>query len=145
MTDACPKRMLFGPCADLDADGVCEVPGIRCPFVTNPAPRWAVSATTPDAPAPIRPLVMSELPEPGNDGAAIRAVARRMAAGGVIDAVLFGDTNFARVRFPPSYRAALVQQEGLRVWPGLNARDRNRVALEGERRWLISVSPGCMS
>ena len=75
---------------------------------------------------------MSELPEPCNDGAAIRTVARRLAAPGVIDAVLFGDTNFARVRFPPSYRAALVQQEGLQAWPGLNARDRNRVALEGE-------------
>jgi 5,10-methylenetetrahydrofolate reductase len=36
------------------------------------------------------------------------------------------------VQLPPSYRARLVADEGLRPWAGLNCRDRNRVALEGE-------------
>ena len=141
MSDVCPKRMEFGPCADVSADGDCEVPGIRCPFISHPAPRWVATPPSlpPTLPPLLRPLVMSELPEPGNDGAAIRAIARRLADGATVDAVLFGDTNYSRVRFPPSYRAILVESEGLRAWPGLNARDRNRVALEGELAALAEI------
>lgn len=142
MSDLCPKHMVFGPCADVASDGGCEVPGIRCPFVEQPAPRWVAMRTATASqmvPAISRPMLMSELPEPGNDGPAIRAIARRLADGATIDAVLFGDTNFSRVRFPPSYRAALVESEGLKAWPGMNARDRNRVALEGELAALAEI------
>jgi methylenetetrahydrofolate reductase (NADPH) len=51
---------------------------------------------------------------------------------GTVDAEITGDTPPARVQFPPAYRASLVQQHGLPVWAGVNCRDRNRVALEGE-------------
>jgi 5,10-methylenetetrahydrofolate reductase len=61
------------------------------------------------------------------------------ALAGVADAALFGDTGWARVQLPPSYRAALVAAEGLRPWAGLNCRDRNRVALEGELAGLAAV------
>ena len=49
-----------------------------------------------------------------------------------VDAVLIGDHPGARVQFPPSYRALLLRDRGVAVWAGLNCRDRNRVALEGE-------------
>ena len=135
--------MTFGPCADVQPDGSCEVPVAAggpplCPFVGD----WATGnlrrfdAQT-QAPLPLTtlstrvlPAVMTELPDVGRDGRAIARMARQLA--GYVDAVLFGDTNWDRVQFPPSYRSALVEQEGLRAWPGVNARDRNRVALEGE-------------
>jgi hypothetical protein len=50
----------------------------------------------------------------------------------VADAVLTGDHPGARVQFPPSYRARLLTAEGVTVWAGVNCRDRNRAALEGE-------------
>ena len=46
--------------------------------------------------------------------------------------MLLGDHPGARVQFPPSYRALLLRGRGIGVWAGLNCRDRNRVALEGE-------------
>lgn len=142
-TAMCPKNMVFGPCADIGRNGECEVPvavggPLQCPFVGD----WAAGhftrfvdestshrAVSIPADRPL-PRIMTELPDVGRNGQAIRAMARRLA--GHVDAVLFGDTNWDRVQFPPSYRAALVEQEGLRSWPGLNARDRNRVALQGE-------------
>ena len=58
------------------------------------------------------------------------AVGRVLA--GSVHAVLAGDSPRSRVQFPPAYRAALIRAAGLRAWTGLNCRDRNRVALEGE-------------
>ncbi len=45
---------------------------------------------------------------------------------------LIGDHGGARVQFPPSYRARLLADEGIPGWAGINCRDRNRVAIEGE-------------
>jgi methylenetetrahydrofolate reductase (NADPH) len=138
---ACPKHMVYGPCADVNPDGSCEVPvpaggPIECPFVGE----WIrgnlrrfhqrPATSMPVASASLAPSVMTELPDVGRNGRAVSAMARQLA--GHVDAVLFGDTNWERVQFPPTYRAALVEQEGLKAWPGINARDRNRVALEGE-------------
>ncbi|MCU1578403.1 MAG: hypothetical protein JWP19_607, partial [Rhodoglobus sp.] len=50
-----------------------------------------------------------------------------------------GDAGPARVQFPPAYRAALIQSTGLAVWSGVNCRDRNRVAMEGELAALAHV------
>ncbi|WP_154794445.1 methylenetetrahydrofolate reductase [Occultella kanbiaonis] len=77
-----------------------------------------------------RPLVLTGLPVPPLDSGAFAVAADHLA--GVADAVLTGDSARARVQFPPSYRAALMQQHGLRGWLGINCRDRNRVAIEGE-------------
>src|SRR5260370_1110801 len=38
----------------------------------------------------------------------------------------------ARVQFPPSYQVRLLVDAGVAGWAGINCRDRNRVALEGE-------------
>jgi methylenetetrahydrofolate reductase (NADPH) len=140
----CPKHMVYGPCADLGLDGSCEVsaehggPG-RCVFLDRPLPRFVpeASAASSSAATLANPLIMSELPDFVSNGAEIRRVARALA--GHVDAVLFGDTNWDRVKFPPSYRSALIQGEGLAAWPGLNARDRNRVALEGELAALADL------
>ncbi len=142
----CPKKMIYGPCGDVGGDGSCEVPSSvggppRCVFLED-APRLGTSLPVRPAPGGAErganpPFVMSELPEDTNSSTDIRRVARRLA--GTVDAVLFGDANWMRVRLPPSYRARLVQDEGLGAWPGLNARDRNRVALESELLALADI------
>lgn len=138
---SCPKSMTFGPCGGVHADGGCEVAPHPCVFLDRPLPvAWTgvpVEAA-PASPAAAevvsilsrRPLVMTGFPlRPlTSDGIARAADALRGAA----DAVLSGDAGTARTHFPPSYRAALLTGAGLRVWMGVNARDRNRVALEGE-------------
>jgi 5,10-methylenetetrahydrofolate reductase len=43
------------------------------------------------------------------------------------------------VQLPPVLRAQVLADEGLRPWIGLNCRDRNRVALEGELAGLAAV------
>ena len=150
----CPKRMVYGPCGGVMADGGCEVDAaLPCPFVDAPTVRWAgpdataqapTGAAPPDAGGPgagdaarvaaawaaTRPLVLADLPTAALDRAALLRSADLLAEG--VDAVLIGDHPGARVQFPPSYRALLLRDRGVAVWAGLNCRDRNRVALEGE-------------
>ncbi|MEO1062256.1 MAG: methylenetetrahydrofolate reductase [Actinomycetota bacterium] len=141
--DACPKFMVHGPCADVRVDGSCEVPGVRCPFVEAPTVRWA-GDDAPERPLPewcttAEPLIVVDVPSPpmAEGGDALRRIAGILA--GHVDAGLLGDGNWDRVRFPPSYRAGLLAAEGLRPWPGVNARDRNAVALEGELAALADL------
>jgi len=77
-----------------------------------------------------RPFVLADLPTAPLDRTALLHSADLLADG--VDAVLIGDHPGARVQFPPSYRALLLRDRGVAVWAGLNCRDRNRVALEGE-------------
>ena len=139
--DPCPKRMAYGPCGGVTLDGRCEVPGLPCPFVSQDARSWP--ETTPAARQALtgaaerflrtmreRPVIVTDLPSRALDADSIRRVADHLA--GHADAVLLGDHGEARVQFPPAYRAMLVRQAGLEPWSGLNCRDRNRVALEGE-------------
>jgi methylenetetrahydrofolate reductase (NADPH) len=138
--DACPKRMTYGPCGGVTPDGECEVPGVPCPFVRGHLPVWdgamiQTERVTPAGQAFLgllerRPVIVTDMPAAPVDADSIRRVADVMA--GVADAVLLGDHGGARVQFPPAYRAMLVRQAGLEPWVGLNCRDRNRVALEGE-------------
>ncbi len=133
---ACPKNMTYGPCGGVDAGGGCEVAPLPCPWVARPIAAWA----GPEAPAPgrhrmldlmdVRPVVVADLPTRPLDRAALLHSADLLA--GSVDAVLTGDNGGARVQYPPSYRAALLTGAGVAVWAGLNCRDRNRVALEGE-------------
>ena len=134
----CPKLMTYGPCGDVGRDGTCEVPEssggpAKCLFL-DAAPRYTGAMASPSPAGSVfaasKPLIMSEFPEGPNSSAHLRRVARRLV--GSVDAVLFGDSNWQRVRFPPSYRSAILHDEGLKAWPGVNCRDRNRVALEGE-------------
>ncbi|MGF7235152.1 MAG: methylenetetrahydrofolate reductase C-terminal domain-containing protein [Frankia sp.] len=147
----CPKRMAHGPCAGVDADGSCEVPGFGpCSFLEPLVAGW------PDAGAPrtgavfgrpgtsmvssasaaflaaaaARPVVVADLPAPALSARGLRDSARELAD--AVDACLLGDHGGARTQFPSSYRARLLADEGIAVWAGVNCRDRNRVALEGE-------------
>jgi 5,10-methylenetetrahydrofolate reductase len=144
-TGLCPKLMVYGPCADVGSDGSCEVSVAdggpsQCVFIEAELLRWSGPTSSAASPQP-GPLFMCELPEQGTDREALQRRARRIA--GHADAVLFGDANWDRVRFPPSYRAMLVRDAGLGAWPGINARDRNRVALEGELLALADLGvPG---
>lgn len=142
----CPKHMEYGPCGGVGFDGGCEIaPHARCAFVDGPVVTWAGldRAGTSPAPAPRHPgalstldllatrqIVVADLPAAALSVSSIDACAAVLA--GHVDAVLAGDAGSARVQFAPAYRAHLVQRRGLRVWTGLNMRDRNRVALEGE-------------
>ncbi|MEF2975779.1 methylenetetrahydrofolate reductase C-terminal domain-containing protein [Subtercola sp. YIM 133946] len=58
---------------------------------------------------------------------------------GSVDAALSGDSGAARVQFAPTFRAELIQDAGLAAFIGLNCRDRNRVAIEGELAGLAAV------
>jgi methylenetetrahydrofolate reductase (NADPH) len=138
--DACPKRMTYGPCAGVTPDGDCEVPGLPCPFVRVDLPIWDGASAQTERVTPAgraflqtlerRPVIVTDMPAAPVDADSIRKVADALA--GAADAVLLGDHGGARVQFPPAYRAMLVRQAGLEPWVGLNCRDRNRVALEGE-------------
>ena len=152
----CPKHMTHGPCAGVRADWSCEVPGAgRCSYLDVPERDWPYSGalirasgvspliseaawTRPRSPAAAsflataaeRPVVVADLVAPALSADGVRACAAEIA--GFADACLTGDHPGARVQFPPSYRARLLADEGVIVWAGINCRDRNRAAIEGE-------------
>jgi methylenetetrahydrofolate reductase (NADPH) len=126
---ACPKHMAYGPCAGVSDSGACEVPSFGpCPYTgVWPFPIAFEEGTRRES---AKPFVLTDLPGAPLDAASLRASARILA--GSADAFLLGDHGAERVQFPPSYRARLLADEGVAAWPGINCRDRNRVALEGE-------------
>jgi 5,10-methylenetetrahydrofolate reductase len=125
--EACPKHMTHGPCAGVTDGGACEVPSAGlCPY-TSEWPFDTVAGARLRLP---KPFVLTDLPSAPTDTASLRAGARLLA--GTADAFLLGDHGAERVQFPPSYRARVLAEEGLAAWPGINCRDRNRVALAGE-------------
>ena len=144
----CPKNMVYGPCGGVGFDGTCEVAAHECVFLERDLARWPSPVTgetprTPGAAAMMARLargraVVADFPARSMDVASLDSCARILA--GSVDAVLVGDSGAARVQFPPAYRAHLIQQTGLAVWSGVNCRDRNRVALEGEMAALATVS-----
>ncbi len=130
----CPKSMLHGPCAGVAADGSCEVPDVgSCSFLDVPADQWPYEPIA-AAPAPARsvrpPIVVADIPAAALDAGSLRTVGAILA--GNVDAGLTGDHALGRVQFPPSYRVRALTDAGVPTWAGLNCRDRNRVALEGE-------------
>jgi hypothetical protein len=132
--------MAHGPCAGVSTVGACEVPDFGlCSYLDVAAEAWPYSpaagtnsSTTLGAGSPsnVAPLVVADALAPALDRDGLLRVADALAP--VTDALLIGDSADARVQFPPSYRARLVAETGARAWVGLNCRDRNRVALEGE-------------
>jgi len=147
----CPKHMAYGPCGGVGFSGACEVGPEPCVFVDRATVRWAGPATAATgtwtgagagaermrALLARRPVVVADFPARALDADSLAACAGVLA--GHVDAVLAGDSGTARVQFPPSYRAHLVQQAGVAVWAGFTCRDRNRVAMEGELAALAHV------
>jgi 5,10-methylenetetrahydrofolate reductase len=139
----CPKHMEYGPCGGVALTGECEVGPPPCVFLDRPTVRWSGPANEGKGASPIREIlahrqiVVADFPARALDAESLADCAAILV--GSVDAVLAGDSGAARVQFPPSYRAHLIQQAGLAVWSGLNCRDRNRVALEGEISALANV------
>lgn len=144
-TLGCPKSMEHGPCGGVRLDGLCELGHIACTFLDAPVVAWAGAGRAPVPArthellrlAAARPLVVADVPSAALDLDSFRASAAVLAEGA--DAGLFGDHGQARVQLPLVLRAQAAAAEGLRPWPGLNCRDRNRVALEGELAGLAAV------
>lgn len=146
---ACPKAMTYGPCGGVAEDGRCEVGPDPCAFLPLPTVRWPGARALRTGPEPRllallrqRPVVVADLPSVALSRGSLERCADLVA--GRVDAVLLGDHAAARVQFPPAYRAALVQARGVPVWQGLNCRDRNRVALEGELAALADLGVGAV-
>ncbi|MFI7589632.1 methylenetetrahydrofolate reductase [Spongisporangium articulatum] len=146
--ESCPKHMEFGPCGGVTLGGECEVAPGPCVFLDADTVRWrgtpgegttsaSSGAQRMRALLASRPVVVADFPARALDAASITECASALR--GHVDAVLAGDAGNARVQFPPSYRAHLVQAAGVPVWTGFNNRDRNRVALEGELAALAHV------
>jgi 5,10-methylenetetrahydrofolate reductase len=143
----CPKHMTYGPCGGVDFDGSCEVSPHPCVFLDLPTVRWGAGETSkPTETAGAQRMrellkhkrvVIADFPARALDARSIIECAAPLA--GRVDAVLAGDAGNARVQFSPTYRAHLIRAAGLDVWTGLNCRDRNRVALEGELAGLAEV------
>jgi len=141
--------MTFGPCGGVTDDGGCEVGPGPCAFLPLPTVRWPGAVRPRTGPEPHllalmrqRPVVVADLPAVALDRDSLERAADRVV--GHVDAVLLGDHGAARVQFSPTYRASLVQARGLPVWQGLNCRDRNRVALEGELAGLADLGVGAV-
>ena len=146
----CPKRMTYGPCGGVREHGGCEVDDRPCPFAAagpvayaGPVPERGVAlnarATALRERLAAGGVVIGDFPARAMDAVSLRRCAGIL---GDLDAVLLGDAPQERVQFPPAYRAALVQAAGLTACVGLNARDRNRVALEGELAALADLGAG---
>ncbi|WP_430869039.1 methylenetetrahydrofolate reductase C-terminal domain-containing protein [Demequina aurantiaca] len=156
-TAGCPKNMEYGPCGGVDFSGRCEVAEHACSFLELAPVRWKgarddadhAPSMAPDpagdviAPAGAQrmreridegPIVVADFPARALDPASLRDCARALS--GSVDAALAGDSGTARVQYPPSYRALLLREAGIAPWMGVNARDRNRVALEAEAAGL---------
>jgi 5,10-methylenetetrahydrofolate reductase len=153
----CPKRMEYGPCGGVKFDGSCEVSPSPCVFLDRRTVGWhgiesdAAARASDPTPEPVpsagarrmrelmatRPIVVADFPARAIDADSIAECADILR--GRVDAVLAGDAGSARVQFPPSYRAHLIQLAGLAVWAGFTCRDRNRVAMEGELAALAHV------
>jgi hypothetical protein len=142
----CPKAMTYGPCGGVRPSGRCEVGEFDCPFLTVPLPEWPAAgelagALNPGAARLAARLgrheaVVADFPARALDSASLRACGSVLRE---LDAVLLGDAPAHRVQFPPSYRAGLLAAVGATAWVGLTARDRNRVALEGELAALADL------
>jgi methylenetetrahydrofolate reductase (NADPH) len=141
----CPKHMVAGPCEGVRPDGRCEINDRPCAFLDTP-PVFLPAVRPAPLTAPARDLlrlldsraaVFVEMPADTLSLATQESVSRRLARGA--DAALLGDAPWSRVQFPPVLRARMAMDAGLRPLPGLNCRDRNRVALEGELAGLAAI------
>jgi 5,10-methylenetetrahydrofolate reductase len=138
----CPKRMVFGPCGGVRADGRCEVAEHPCVFLDGPVPSWPDPPVAPAATsgllaaAAAGPVVLTDLSTAPYDAGSVHRVVEVLAP--VSDALLAGE-HANRPDFPPTMLAAHVLGAGGRLWTTLACRDRNRVVLEQELTGLAAL------
>ncbi|MBN9175790.1 MAG: methylenetetrahydrofolate reductase C-terminal domain-containing protein [Microbacterium sp.] len=165
-TRRCPKRMVYGPCGGVSADGGCEVPGIRCSFAEDPvllreldfsaadiqtpdtahasgdalppSPRRAAAAALGDLVA-TAPVITADLPVRTVDPAVVADAGARLGAMTALTAVIAGEPPGLRESLSPTHKALLLVAAGARVISGITCRDRNRVAIEGELAALADL------
>lgn len=138
----CPKRMVYGPCGGVRADGSCEMVAAPCVFdrlVELPAgfvggPTAASDDHLQEASGGVVvPMILTDLSVPPCDAATLRSTARLLASS--CDALLVGDHQ-DRPDFPPSTLARLITESGARPWVTLACRDRTRATLERDLQAL---------
>ena len=138
----CPKRMVYGPCGGVRADGGCEMVPTRCVFdhltelptgLLGDPVGGSTDRTDGPAGGSTAPMILTDLSVPPADASTLRSTARLLAP--TCDAVLVGDHQ-DRPDFPPSTLARLIADAGAVPWVTLACRDRNRVTLEQELRAL---------
>ncbi|BBX16947.1 methylenetetrahydrofolate reductase [Mycolicibacterium duvalii] len=130
MTVDCPKRMHYGPCGGVRADGQCEMRSGPCAF-----PDVVLWPDTASHPGPLAdpPLVLADFSCTPFDAHDAGLVAALLAP--TCDAVLVGEHQ-NRPDFPPTLLSRLIMDSGALPWISLSCRDRNRVVLEQELRGL---------
>lgn len=129
----CPKRMHYGPCGGVRADGQCEMRPGACAFPD--VVLWPQPDTHP-GPMPDPPLVLADFSCVPFDADDARSVATLLTP--ACDAVLVGEHQ-NRPDFPPTLLSRLIMDSGALPWISLSCRDRNRVVLEQELRGLAYV------
>ncbi|MHA3704428.1 methylenetetrahydrofolate reductase C-terminal domain-containing protein [Jatrophihabitans sp. YIM 134969] len=135
----CPKRMVYGPCGGVRADGGCEMAPHPCVFPDAPVPP-AAHPRPPAVELP-RPFLLADWGVPGGSADDQRAAAA--ALGEVADAVLAGDHQ-DRPEFPPTQLARLAREAGVTPWVTLACRDRNRFVLRQELHGLAREEVGAV-
>src|SRR3954468_4304470 len=113
---SCPKRMIYGPCGGVKADGSCELGDFRCAFADlEDAVPWTGRVVPPSRPsghlasAGDAPLVLSDLTVQPFDRQSIDGVTSIMAAS--CDAVLVGEHQ-SRPDFPPAQLVSFIREAG---------------------------------
>ncbi|AUG29044.1 methylenetetrahydrofolate reductase C-terminal domain-containing protein [Microbacterium hominis] len=159
----CPKRMVYGPCGGVGADGGCEVPGIRCSFAADPDLLHTLDVSAADVAAPesaepsgdalpLSPrrtaaaafatrvseglLVTADLPVRSADAGVLAEAGARLAG---LTAVIAGEPPGLRASLSPTHKALVLGGAGATVIAGITCRDRNRVAIEGELAALADL------
>jgi hypothetical protein len=130
--ERCPKRMVYGPCGGVRADGGCEMRAGPCTF-PEPEPRRQAIAGNELASVP---RVLTDFSAPSFEPDTLVRISEILTPS--CDAVLVGEHQ-NRPDYPPTLLAQMLLDSGARPWMTLACRDRNRIVLEQELRGLLHV------
>ncbi|MDQ1128941.1 methylenetetrahydrofolate reductase C-terminal domain-containing protein [Microbacterium sp. SORGH_AS_0888] len=159
----CPKRMVYGPCGGVSAQGGCEIPDLRCSFVDDGELLDGLAFAPSDVAVPESaresgdalavgtrrpasaafaarigdgPMITADLPVRGTDPGLLTEAGVRLAG---LTAVIAGEPPGLRDALSPTHKALVLVAAGATVIAGMTCRDRNRVAIEGELAALADL------